>query len=132
MTVYPYNTLLDDCYMTDKTEYYHLCNNLEAIRREYSKVVQNLTEEGKINARWKSEFSLFMLVKSYFPNTIYQYRSVWLEGQSLDMFIPELSMGIEYQGLQHYEAVDVFGGVEGLRNTRRRDEIKRKNAKKKE
>ena len=39
MTVYPYNTLLDDCYMTDKTEYYHLCNNLEAIRREYSKVV---------------------------------------------------------------------------------------------
>lgn len=108
MTVYPYNTLLDDCYMTDKTEYYHLCNNLEAIRREYSKVVQNLTEEGKINARWKSEFSLFMLVKSYFPNTIYQYRSVWLEGQSLDMFIPELSMGIEYQGLQHYEAVDVL------------------------
>lgn len=106
-----------------------MCNNLEAIRREYSKVVQNLTEEGKINARWKSEFSLFMLVKSYFPNTIYQYRSVWLEGQSLDMFIPELSMGIEYQGLQHYEAVDVFGGVEGLQNTRRRDEIKRKKCK---
>lgn len=131
MTVYPYNTLLDDCYMTDKTEYYHLCNNLEAIRREYSKVVQNLTEEGKINARWKSEFSLFMLVKSYFPNTIYQYRSVWLEGQSLDMFIPELSMGIEYQGLQHYEAVDVFGGVEGLQNARRRDEIKRKKCKEK-
>lgn len=129
MTVYPYNALLDDSYMTDKTEYYHLCNNLDNIRREYSKVVQNLTEEGKINARWKSEFSLFMLVKSYFPNTIYQYRSVWLEGQSLDMYIPELSMGIEYQGLQHYEAVDVFGGVEGLQNAKRRDEIKREKCK---
>lgn len=115
--------------MTDKTEYYQLCNNLDDIRREYSKVLQKLTEEGKINARWKSEFSLFMLVKSYFPNTIYQYRSIWLEGQSLDMYIPELSIGIEYQGVQHYEAVDVFGGVEGLQNAKRRDEIKRKKCK---
>lgn len=131
MTVYPYNALLDDSYMTDKTEYYQLCNNLDHIRREYSKVVQNLTEEGKINARWKSEFSLFMLVKTYFPNTIYQYRSIWLEGQSLDMYIPELSMGIEYQGVQHYEAVDVFGGVEGLQNARWRDEIKREKCKEK-
>ena len=70
-----------------------------------------------------------MLVKSYFPNTIYQYRSIWLEGQSLDMYIPELSIGIEYQGVQHYEAVDVFGGVEGLQNAKRRDEIKRKKCK---
>lgn len=54
-----------------------------------------------------------------------------MKGQSLDMFIPELSMGIEYQGLQHYESVDVFGGVEGLQNTRRRDEIKRKKCKEK-
>lgn len=129
MTVYPYNSLLCSSYMTDKTEYYQLCNNLDDIRREYSKVLQKLTEEGKINARWKSEFSLFMLVKSYFPNTIYQYRSIWLEGQSLDMYIPELSIGIEYQGVQHYEAVDVFGGVEGLQNAKRRDEIKRKKCK---
>lgn len=129
MTVYPYNALLYSSYMTDKTEYYQMCNNLDDIRREYSKVLQKLTEEGKINARWKSEFSLFMLVKSYFPNTIYQYRSIWLEGQSLDMYIPELSIGIEYQGVQHYEAVDVFGGVEGLQNAKRRDEIKREKCK---
>lgn len=131
MTMYPYNALLNNSYMIDKTEYYQLCDNLDYIRQEYSKVVQDLTEEGKINARWKSEFSLFMLVKSYFPNTIYQYRSKWLEGQSLDMYIPELSMGIEYQGVQHYEVVDVFGGVEGLQNARWRDEIKRKKCKEK-
>ncbi|MDD6400032.1 MAG: NUMOD1 domain-containing DNA-binding protein [Lachnospiraceae bacterium] len=131
MTVYPYNALLYSGYMTDKNEYYYLCNNFDDIRREYSIVLQKLTEEGKINARWKSEFSLFMLVKSYFPNTIYQYRSTWLEGQSLDMYIPELSMGIEYQGMQHYEAIDVFGGEEGLKNARRRDEMKREKCKEK-
>lgn len=31
---------------------------------------------------------------------------------------------IEYQGRQHYEPVDYFGGLEGLKNTRLRDKIK--------
>lgn len=33
--------------------------------------------------------------------------------QRLDFYIPSLSVGIEYQGIQHYEPIDFFGGESG-------------------
>lgn len=42
------------------------------------------------------------------------------------MYIPSLSLGVEYQGKQHFEAVEFFGGKEGLENTKLRDARKRK------
>ncbi|WP_289281551.1 MULTISPECIES: hypothetical protein [unclassified Methylophaga] len=43
----------------------------------------------------------------------------------IDFFIPEMNIAIEYQGAQHFEPVDYFGGIEALIKTRRRDSIKR-------
>ncbi|MBK8172840.1 MAG: hypothetical protein IPK60_21230 [Sandaracinaceae bacterium] len=37
-----------------------------------------------------------------------------LEGLELDVWVPELRLGIEYQGEQHYEAIKHWGGGEGL------------------
>lgn len=41
-----------------------------------------------------------------------------------DFFIPLLNICIEYDGRQHFEAIDVFGGEEALRYIQHNDEIK--------
>lgn len=109
--------------------YYYMFENQKKYEKEYGKVLLSLMEQGLIKSRWKNEFSLYVLIKSYFPSAIYQYHADWLEKQSLDIYIPEYKIGIEYQGIQHYEAVDLFGGKEGLKATQERDIIKKKKCK---
>ena len=41
-----------------------------------------------------------------------------------DFYLPRLNCVIEFNGLQHYEPISVFGGAEGLRKTQKRDMIK--------
>lgn len=41
-----------------------------------------------------------------------------------DFYLPYHNCCIEYDGIQHFEAVDYFGGEEGLKNTIFRDNIK--------
>lgn len=41
-----------------------------------------------------------------------------------DFYLPEHNICIEYDGIQHFEAVEYFGGEEGLKNTQLRDTIK--------
>lgn len=76
--------------------------------------------------RWVSEFELFAIVKELLPDHVvyYQARPNWLGKQSLDVFVPSLKLGIEYQGRQHYEPVDFFGGEVGFKATKVRDEKK--------
>lgn len=50
----------------------------------------------------KAEGELFKMVKNKYPDAVFQYRSYWLGRQSLDIYIPSLKIGIEYQGQQHY------------------------------
>ena len=54
------------------------------------------------------------------------YRPKWLEGLELDIFIPELNLGIEYQGQQHFYPVELWGGQEALVAQQERDSRKRK------
>ncbi|MDG1888926.1 MAG: DUF723 domain-containing protein, partial [Flavobacteriaceae bacterium] len=42
-----------------------------------------------------------------------------------DFYIPSINTIIEYNGLQHYESVKHFGGIKSLKNTQRRDKIKK-------
>lgn len=84
-----------------------------------------LVENGVISVKWKNEKQLFTIVKKKYPDAIYQHRPSWLSPQSLDIFIPSISLAIEYQGAQHYEPVSFFGGEEALRKRRALDEKKR-------
>lgn len=71
--------------------------------------------------RWKSQLSLFLLTKKFFSDAILGYTPLWLGMQSLDIYIPSLKIGIEYQGVQHYESVEFFDGKESLFNRKQRD-----------
>lgn len=71
---------------------------------------------------------LFERLKGDFPELIIisQYSPAWLSPQRFDIFIKECNLALEYNGVQHYVAVDFFGGEEGLRNTRSLDKEKKK------
>lgn len=89
----------------------------EAFRR-----ARSIPEIGK---GWVSERALLDLVRSFWPAAIHQWRPSLLGMRSVDIFVPEIGLAIEYQGQQHYLPVALFGGEEGLELTRARDERKR-------
>ena len=49
----------------------------------------------------------------------------WLNGISLDFYLPKYNIAIECQGIQHYEEVNFFGGKESLIQNQNRDKKKR-------
>ena len=91
-----------------------------------NKYYSQLVLDNKISPKWKSEAQLFVLVSSIYSDAVYQYRVSWLGAQSLDIYIPSIQTGIEYQGQQHYEPVEHFGGNEHFAKQRKLDQKKRK------
>ena len=81
--------------------------------------------------RWKSEELMYKCLKEIYGNkVIFQYRPFFLKtnkGQlSYDSFILGKNIAFEYQGKQHFEPVDFFGGEEHFRDQVRRDKLKQK------
>ena len=66
------------------------------------------------------EFPLYTIISQHSPK--------WLNGQRFDIFIKELNFAVEYNGIQHFEPVDFFGGIEGLARTQFLDTQKREKA----
>ena len=50
----------------------------------------------------------------------------WIGKLRLDFYIPDLNIGIEVQGQQHYIPVNIFGGIDALQKNIKRDELKKK------
>lgn len=80
-----------------------------------------------IGEGWVSEVALFHQLRDAFPDTrvIHQGRPRWLGQQSLDVYIPEWGIGVEYQGEQHHRPVDLFGGEAAFTAQQERDARKR-------
>lgn len=95
------------------------------LQKVYNSYLLEMRERNLIPTRWVSELSLFFLIREHFPDAIYQYHCPWLGRQSFDIFIPSQNVAIEYQGKQHYEPVDIFGGIDGFEQTIKRDKQKR-------
>lgn len=80
--------------------------------------------------KWKSEQLVYELVKQLYPkgNVWYQYRPDFLisdRGQlSYDIYIAKLRIAIEYQGKQHFEPVEFFGGAVQFEKQKQRDALK--------
>lgn len=92
---------------------------------KYKEIFQKIASEGNYSTKWVSEYTLFQLIQKEYPDAIYQYHSDWLGLQSLDIFVPSIHTGIEYQGKQHYFPIQLYGGEKGLEYNRIRDERKR-------
>lgn len=75
-----------------------------------------------------SEKKITDIVKENFENVVSQYKPDFLnvsgKPQSIDIFLPDYSVGIEYQGRQHFTPVPRYGGVKEYEKTIERDERK--------
>lgn len=82
----------------------------------------------KVGEAWISETLLFKIIKRLYPNyeVLRHYRPKWLEGLELDIYIPQLKMAFEYQGIQHFKAIKHWGGTEQLKKQQEHDERKKK------
>ena len=96
-----------------------------------SETLRQMADQGLKIAKWKNESNLFVLVAKEYPDAVYQYHCDWLGLQSLDVYIPSLRVGIEYQGEQHYRPIDFFGGekayVEVIARDKRKAELCKSN-----
>ncbi|MCR5794617.1 MAG: hypothetical protein K6G61_04635 [Solobacterium sp.] len=89
-----------------------------------NRIYEYLIGDGKTHAKWKSEQKAYAIVLKHYPDAQFQYQPDFLFGQRLDIYIPSADTAIEYQGKQHYEPVAFFGGLEGHKRNRERDERK--------
>ncbi len=72
------------------------------------------------------ETALYEIVKRYVEpeKVLRQVMFSWLGFQHIDIYIPSLKLGLEFQGKQHYEPVDFFGGEEAFVKAQERDQRK--------
>ncbi len=101
-------------------------NFCKDISREAENLLRTKMKIPKIGEGWIGETELYYKIKQTFPslNIIPHYKAEWLGRQHLDIFIKELNIAFEYQGLQHFKPVNLFGGEEALRKNIKRDKIK--------
>jgi|CXWL01.1.fsa_nt_gi hypothetical protein len=101
--------------------------NLTAdILREAENVLRKRHGIPEIGEGWVSEMQLYDVVKRLFPDAQHHYRPVWLRPQELDIYVPSLKLAIEYQGLQHYQPLDFFGGEEAFKQREMLDKRKKR------
>lgn len=86
----------------------------------------------KIGDKWVNETLLFNYVNILFSSfdVLREYSPAWLGRQRFDVYISDLNLAIEYQGKQHYEPIEFFGGQEAFQRNKIRDNEKLKKAKK--
>ena len=100
-------------------------NENKKMQREIDKIYSDIVKENRVPTRWGNEYRLFSLISSYNADAVYQYHCDWLGQQSLDIYITAVKIGVEYQGEQHYKAIDIWGGEESLEANRERDSRKK-------
>ena len=110
---------------------------LYKLQREFQNAIENLVREQfgypKIGDAWVSETMLFHIVEEIYPDVeiIRHHRPNWLEGLELDIYIPSIKLAFEYQGLQHFQAVEHWGGKEKLEVQKEHDSRKKRICKEK-
>lgn len=103
-------------------------DNYRRIRKEAENTIRAQVGYPLIGERWLNETTLYKICCMLFEecNIIREYSPPWLNKKRIDIFISEYNLGIEYQGEQHFRAIEHFGGEEGLAKTQTRDKEKAK------
>lgn len=96
------------------------------LKTEYATFKLFAANAGLVKYQNPSEAELYNLVSKKYPDALYQYYDDWLDNLSLDIYIPSLRVGIEFQGDQHIKPVKFFGGKEGFQRRVENDTKKKK------
>lgn len=99
-----------------------------ALARNAENMVREDAALPRVGEGWLSETRLFHELRDAFPEqTVEQHASPgWLGRQHLDVYLPEMAVGVEYQGAQHDRPVDFFGGPAAYEAVKKRDARKRR------
>ena len=99
-------------------------------KQKYINMCSETIEYHKAENKWKSEEMVYEYTKKLFKKNevIHQHRPYFLHtknGQmSYDVFVCGENIAIEYQGKQHFEPVEYFGGKEHFEEQKKRDQLK--------
>ena len=106
-------------------EFIELCDD---IYREAENHVREKNDLPKVGEGWVSETALFNKIKDKYPKykVRHDYGVSWLKPQRLDVYIDELNIGFEYQGVQHSRPIEFFGGKEAFKKNQERDAKKKR------
>ena len=79
----------------------------------------------------KSQTKLFNKLKNNFNNEeiLWEASPEWLGRQRFDIYFPKYNIAVEYNGKQHYEAINLFGGDDMFIIQQERDTLKRQKCK---
>lgn len=104
-----------------------ICEQLRLLLIEAEDMYRESIGVPKIGEGWINETALFYKITEHYKNykIVHHGHPKWLGKQHLDIYFTKENIGIEYQGIQHYKAVDYFGGEDGFVKTQERDERKR-------
>jgi len=100
--------------------------------RRISRVIENEVRAKfgfqRMGECWASETLLYQIVCELCPEdkVLRNYRPDCLENLELDIFIPRIKVGIEYQGIQHFKPIEHWGGRAALESVKKRDAKKRR------
>jgi hypothetical protein len=91
--------------------------------REGENEYRNNIGAKRIGEAWISETELYYKIKNALPayEVIHHGKPHWLGRQHFDIWIPDLNFAIEYQGLQHDNPVEYFGGELAFLQNKKRD-----------
>ncbi|UTR09435.1 hypothetical protein MM300_16245 [Evansella sp. LMS18] len=103
-------------------------NQIKALTRKAENLVRDKLIVPRVNEGWISETKLYNEIKVAFKGrkVIQHARLPFLGKQHLDIFIPSLKVAIEYQGLQHDQPVEFFGGEKAFLKNQERDARKKR------
>jgi hypothetical protein len=106
-------------------EKFRIAEDLSA--RDAENKVRGILNLPHIGDGWINETQLFNFVKVFFASyeVVREASPSWLGNQRIDIFVPALSLAIEYQGQQHFQPVKRFGGDTGFLAAQLRDKRKR-------
>jgi len=129
--MYFYNgTMFGHDYTKEKVFDFNNIIEFEDITRSLTREAEDMVREKngrpKVGEGWISETDLYYKVKEHLPDyeVIQHGKPKWLKRQHLDVYVPALKLGIEYQGLQHDKPVDFFGGEDAFKRNKERDKRK--------
>lgn len=105
-----------------------ILNQFRYILKESEDLYREKIGMPKIGEGWISETELFYKLADRFKEleVLHHGKPKWIGRQHFDIYFPELNIAIEYQGQQHYQPIDYFGGEEAFKKNQERDENKRK------